>query len=251
MQHFKKHYSDPSFKNTFSNIQQCLRLNDLQDISDGTHFLLFEMIGLFSFKQWTLEKSIQFMLDFLKKLSLYPDYVTIHPDKISQWRHIYDNLNIPIKEDVECYWNDGDIGGFCTEFYINDVEIGNIVNTLDHSIDIGFGLERLLHVSNYLQSKSRLQILEETCNHLISEGITISHSKQGYILKKLITECVLSGSQQQHPYFIDIKNRLVSTYSKYLKSHTQKSLMNKTNEYWHSTLGLDMNRLSDYQKLLT
>lgn len=250
MQHFKNRYSDNNYQETFSNIQQCLRLNDLDEISDGTHFLLFEMIGLFSFKQWSLQKSIFFMLEFLQKLNLKPDYVTIHPDKISEWRYIYDHLNIPVQEDTECHWSDGDIGGYCTEFYINGVEIGNIVNTLGHSIDIGFGLERLLIVSNSIEQKSKIRILEDTSLHLISEGVSIGHNKQGYVLKKLINECVLLGSKLENPIFMDIRGRLISVYLRYNKSKFQKSLMNKTDEYWYNTLGINLKRIKDYEKLI-
>ena len=35
-----------------------------------------------------------------------------------------------VRIDNECLWSDGNIGGYCTEFYKNDIEIGNIVNTL-------------------------------------------------------------------------------------------------------------------------
>lgn len=250
MQHFKNKFSDNSYQDTFSNIQQCLRLNDLDEISDGTHFLLFEMIGLFSFKQWTLEQSILFMLEFLKRLDLKPDYVTIHPDKLSEWRGYYDKLNLPIKEDTECQWSDGDIGGYCTEFYINDVEIGNIVNTLGHSIDIGFGLERLLFVSNSLKTKTKLEILEETSLQLIKEGVKIGHYRQEYVLKKLLNESVFMGSQRTEKEFVDVKKRLIGVYQRYLKSRTQPQLMGKTDDYWYNTLGFDIKRIQEYQKLL-
>ena len=57
MQHFKPLYADLTYFDTFSNIQKCLRLNDLDEVGDGTHFLIFEMIGLFSFRSWSLQKS--------------------------------------------------------------------------------------------------------------------------------------------------------------------------------------------------
>lgn len=155
-----------------------------------------------------------------------------------------------MKEDPECHWSDGDIGGYCTEFYINDVEIGNIVNTLEHSIDIGFGLERLLFVSGNLQPKSKLEILEDTSLQLISEGVKIGHYRQEYVLKKLLNESVFLGSKRTEKEFVDIKNRLIGVYKRYLKSKTQPQLMNKTDDYWHNTLGFDIKRLHEYEKLL-
>jgi hypothetical protein len=40
------------------------------------------------------------------------------------------------------------MGGYCTEFYHNGVEIGNIVNTMDKFIDVGFGYSRLDAIVN-------------------------------------------------------------------------------------------------------
>ena len=81
MQHFKPQFSDPSFTDTFCTIQKCLRLNDLDEVGDGTHYLDFDMIGLFSFRHWTVPQSIDFFMEFLSSLNIKPDYVTIHPDK--------------------------------------------------------------------------------------------------------------------------------------------------------------------------
>ena len=76
-------------------------------------------------------------------LKIDVDYVTIHPDKLDEWRSLYDNYDVEVRADEECKWSDGDIGGYCTEFFKNDVEIGNIVNPLGTCIDVGFGLQRL------------------------------------------------------------------------------------------------------------
>ena len=49
MQQYKKLFSDVLYKGTFSNIQKCLRLNDLDEIGDGAHHLVFDMLGFFHF----------------------------------------------------------------------------------------------------------------------------------------------------------------------------------------------------------
>lgn len=249
MQHFKKQYSDTTFKDTFSNIQKCLRLNDLDEIGDGTHFLNFEMIGLFSFREKSLKFSIDFMISFLKKLNLKPDYVTIHPDKINEWKDLYKDYDFYIKEDSECIWSDGNIGGYCTEFYIDDIEIGNIVNTLGDCIDIGFGLERLLQVSNSLESKTKLQILEETSIQLISEGVNIGHCKQEYILKKLIIESIFLGSKIKNEQFDKIRFNLKKSYENYLKNKDKKKFINKSDEFWLDTFGFYKNKENYYRNI--
>src|SRR5690606_12822433 len=106
MQHFKTKYKDTNFRDTFSNIQKCLRLNDWKEIGDGTHFLIFEMIGLFSFREWSLQQSIDFMYEFLSKLNIKPDYVTMHKDKYEEWKSLYSKYEIEIRIDNECVWSD-------------------------------------------------------------------------------------------------------------------------------------------------
>ena len=58
-----------------------------------------------------------------------------------------------VVDDPECIWSDGLIGGYCCEMYVKDLEIGNLVHTLGHSVDVGFGLERLVQV---LEGKTRV-----------------------------------------------------------------------------------------------
>ena len=250
MQHFKKLYLDDNYRNTFSNIQKCLRLNDLDEIGDGTHYLTFNMIGLFSFKEWSLQQSIDFMWHFLDKIGLIPDYITIHPDKIDEWSSLYTKYHIEIKTDIECIWSDGNISGYCTEFYKNDVEIGNIVNTLDQSIDIGFGLERLLTLLDIQENKSRLDIIENCTLDLIESGVIPGHNKQGYILKKLITECILSGSVIQHDFFIQLKDNMRLSYFNYLKNKDKKKYQDKNDIFWKDTFGIDVGKIEIYEGLI-
>jgi hypothetical protein len=52
-----------------------------------------------------------------------------------------------VRHDSGCVWTDGNVGGFCSELFTPDgVEVGNLVNPLGHSIDVGFGYERILQV---------------------------------------------------------------------------------------------------------
>ena len=185
MQQFKSKFKDLNYKGTISNIQSCLRLNDIDEIGDGTHLLYFNMIGFFSFREWTVPQTINYWLDFLKIIGITPDYVTIHPDK-PEWSDFY--KDIEVRFDEECIWSDGDIGGYCTEFYKDGIEIGNIVNPLGTCIDVGFGLERLEMVLNKT-TKSKQETLVETIKKIIESGFVPGNNKQGYILKKLLRLC--------------------------------------------------------------
>ena len=91
MQKFKDKFKDKSYQGTISNIQSCLRLNDIKEIGDGSHLLYFNMIGLFSFRQLSVMETIDFWMEFLNKIGIIPDYVTIHPDKIN-WKEFYKSV---------------------------------------------------------------------------------------------------------------------------------------------------------------
>lgn len=249
MQHFKNKFSDPTILGTLTNIQKCLRLNDLHEVGDGTHYLTFEMIGLFSFRDWTVPQTIDFFFTFLNRLNIKVDYVTIHPDKFNEWKTFYSSYNVEIRQDDSCKWSDGNIGGYCTEFYKDNIEIGNIVNPLGTCIDVGFGLERLLQVSGGQEYLSKLNILENTCLDLINSGIILGNNKQSYILKKLITECILLGSEIKHPFFNQIKDRQLINYENYLKNKDKNKYRDKDSLFWLDTFGVDISKIDLYSKI--
>lgn len=251
MQQYKKLFNDDSYHNTFSNIQKCLRLNDWDEIGDSTHLLTFEMIGLFSFQEWTLQKSVDFMWHFLQKLNITPDYVTIHPDKYNEWKYFYDKHNIEIRHDPECIWSDGNIKGYCTEFYKNDVEIGNIVNTLNRSIDIGFGLERLIQVSGTeLKKYTKLEVLENTYYQLKKDGFEIGHNNQGHFYKKIIIESIMNGSKIDDENFLSIRKNIIKNYTMYIKRKDTPRYKDKDKHYWLSSTGINIDRIDEYQNII-
>jgi hypothetical protein len=250
MQRYKNLFKDVQYKGTFANIQKCLRLNDLDEIGDGTHSLSFDMLGLFSFRELTIKQSIDLMMEFCGSINIIPDYVTIHPDKINEWKVFYtDYPDIEIRPDTECKWSDGDLGGYCTEFYKNDIEIGNIVNTIDTCIDIGFGLERLLLVLGLLECNSKLQILEDTSLLLINNGVKIGHYKQEYILKKLVTESLFNGSLIDNQVFNDMRDSHRTVYRKFLQLSARNSNRGKPMSYYKETMGFDIIHLEYYKQL--
>lgn len=250
MQRYKHLFKDTRYKGTFANIQKCLRLNDLNEIGDSTHSLSFDMIGLFSFRELTVKQSIDFMMQFCISIGITPDYVTIHPEKINEWSQFYDDYPfVEIRIDNECTWSDGNLGGYCTEFYKNNIEIGNIVNTIDTCIDVGFGVERLLLVLGYNNCKTKLQLLEETCLLLINNNVTISHWKQGHVLKKLVSESLFLGSKLDNDIFNQVRNSHLVIYKNFLNLSKRNSNKNKPMLYYKETMGFDIEHLDYYKQL--
>lgn len=191
MQKLKKSFSDINIRRTtLSDVQTCLRLNDLEEIGDGTHYLDFQMLGLFSFRHWSLKQGVDFWLEFLDSVGVYPDTVTIHPDRSSH-RSLYEGVPVMINNDSNCIWSDGGIGGYCTEFYKDGIELGNIVIPLGECLDCGFGLER---IGGFMKGWSerkpdREEVLRRCVNILLKEGIFPCLRKQGYVLRKLVRIC--------------------------------------------------------------
>jgi len=200
MQQFKPLFRDPDYRGTQANIQGCLRVNDIEEIGDGTHLLYFEMMGLFSFREMTVKDAVGFWFDFLAEIGLCPDTVTIHPDKLDEWRSIYDGRSVKITADEQCIWSDGEIGGYCTEFYLHGVEIGNIVNTKGDCIDAGFGLDRLLLFLGD-PPVDGIQVLQRGILKIIDSGYRPGNKQQGYVLRKLLKELVRRNGVLDHPVY--------------------------------------------------
>jgi len=236
MQQFKSFFKDENHKGTISNIQSCLRLNDIDEIGDGTHLLYFNMIGFFSFRDLSVPQAIDYWMGFLKRIGITPDYITIHPDK-PEWSKFYDKYRVEVRLDDECIWSDGEIGGYCTEFYKDDIEIGNIVNPLGTCIDVGFGLERIEMVLNNT-TKSKEDTLKETVFKMIESGFAPGNNKQGYILKKLLRLCHKNDLVIDHDFYRDEVVRQEKILVKWERLKDKHK--DKPKEWWWDTHGIDL-----------
>lgn len=232
---------------TIFDIQRCLRMNDYTEIGDNTHYLVFDMIGMFSFRELSIQQTIDFWLGFLTELDIHISYVTIHPDK-PEWVKYYPS-NIKVVELEENKWSDGNIGGYCTEFFVGDVEIGNIVNPLGTCIDVGFGLQRLLNIKYDFSPPTKLEVIQKTCETLISSGVVPGSNKQQYILRKLLIDLLYIGGSIDHRFFDDIKSKQQDQYTKYLREKIKPKHKNKNSFYWLDTYGIDETDLDKYKIL--
>ncbi len=237
MQQYKPLFSDPSHIGTVANAQACLRMGDLDEIGDGTHFLHFTMLGLFSFREMAVGDAIDFWLEFLGTLGLVPDHVTIHPDRLEEWAPLYRG-RIPIIPDDECTWSDGSINGYCTEFYKDGIEIGNIVNPLGTCIDVGFGAERLDMIVNGTPPADALGTLRDTVTTIVESSYKPGNKEQGYVLRKLLRRIHVMGGALDHPYFEQEVVRQERLRSKYLRLREKYPDMPPA--WWFDTHGIDV-----------
>lgn len=236
MQKFKREFRDPGFRGrTLGNTQRCLRLGDINDIGDGTHLGTFDMLGMFSFRDWGVKEAVGFWMDFLLVLGLVPDYTTVHPDR-EQWRELYPGLRVEL--DPGCTWSDGETGGYCTEFYVGDLEVGNIVNPGGDCIDVGFGLERLESVVNGTPMPDRHSSLLRTAVSIIDSGVRPSATRQGYVLRRLLRQMVLEGIELDHDFYrqeLTRRLRSVERYHNLIGTHPGMS-----RDWWWQTHGVDL-----------
>ena len=236
MQQFKSLYKNSNYQGTIANIQGCFRLNDIDEIGDGSHSLRFDMMGLFSFRQLSVEQTIHFWFQFLQRIGINPSCVTIHPDKMREWSKFYDQYNVDILPDPNCTWSDGEQGGYCTEFYVGDLEIGNIVNTSGDCIDVGFGLDRLLLCLGETPF-SEQEVLKRGIISIIDSGFQPGNKQQGYVLRRLLRKLYKNGWSIDHCYFeqeIQRQKRLEKNYHRLLPKNP-----NRSREWWLNTHGID------------
>lgn len=255
MQQFKPMFKDVGVTDyTTANVQSCIRVNDYDEIGDGTHLIYFNMIGLFSFRHLSVPEAINFWTNFIEnELNLTIGHVTIHPDKLDEWSIYYqdDDKNVKYKiiPDEECTWSDGNgQEAYCTEFYIDDIEIGNIVNPMGDCIDAGFGLERLDMLVNKHKYVDKGELMKEAIRKIVNSGYVPGYKEQGYILRKLLRDLYKYGYNVDNDdpiynIYMDEVNRQNGMLDKYNKMKDTKKGRNKTRKWWYETQGVDLDLL--------
>ncbi|TWT02877.1 hypothetical protein FQU96_29710 [Reyranella sp. CPCC 100927] len=241
MQRFKSLFADTSYVGTVANIQSCLRLNDLEEVGDGTHCLRFDMMGLFSFRQMAVGDGIAFWHAYLRRIGITPTHVTVHPDRTALWRDLHP-ADIEVRPDPDCTWSDGGTGGYCTEFYVGDIEIGNIVNPRGDCLDVGFGLQRLEHVLG-VPPPSAVDLLREGISAILDAGYVPGNKAQGYALRRLLRTLWRQGGTLDHPVFHaerQRQERLRAMYHRLAPRHPGMSAA-----WWFDTHGIVLADVED------
>lgn len=177
-----------------SSLQSCIRTNDIDLVGDGTHLTYFQMLGNFSFGGIEYKQSVE-MWHEIVQIGIPITSVHVHPE--SSHRGLWEKLGYTVIDDPDCKWSDGDIGGYCCEMYNGELEVGNLVNTLGHSTDVGFGWERMVQV---MEGKKRVdetslfnQNLSPVCRDHVrtlesfwKNDIQPYNKGRGYVVRKML-----------------------------------------------------------------
>lgn len=196
MQPLKSRFQTPDGTG-HGNIQYCVRTNDIDEVGDGTHLTFFQMVGSFGFGTNNYGLHIDLWSSILSDLNIHPDTVHVHPESehgsLWQERGWGDRL----VDDRECQWSDGNVGGYCSELFVGELEIGNLVNPMGHSVDVGFGFERLLQVLSGVSRVDETELFRQdldpvsrdhfrTLTVFHEQGITPGNKGRNYVCRRLL-----------------------------------------------------------------
>ncbi|TSC94608.1 MAG: alanyl-tRNA synthetase [Candidatus Berkelbacteria bacterium Athens1014_28] len=258
MQQFKRYYlfPDESPSARIATCQKCLRTGDIDEVGDESHLTFFEMLGNFSFGypkkdgSYFKEEAIKMAWEFLtSKLEISADRISAtyfsgendllaDEESLKILEQIKELKKIESTGFSETFWSLGtenSPGGPTVEFYIDEVEVWNLVfneyvlhngkyvQSEFQGVDTGMGLERLLAVLNgekdvfktdlfapiiskienisgkkYSRNKKEFRIIADhlkAAMMLIADGVLPSNKDQGYILRRLIRRAIVKGKQ--------------------------------------------------------
>lgn len=160
MQRVRGRFKNPD-GTTHGSLQSCIRTNDLDLVGDGFHLTFFQMLGNFHFGG-SYQQSVELWHSLLSDLGLNNCIIHYHPDR-NDHCGLWERWGYKTEPDPSCRWSDGEIGGDCCEVYCQGLEIGNLVNTLGHSVDVGFGWERLFCVLEGKKRVDETSVFQHNC----------------------------------------------------------------------------------------
>lgn len=257
MQNLKPLFDKKDKRFNLSTMQTCIRTNDIDLIGDGTHLTSFKMIGNFSFSNPDYETSCNIWKQILNELNITNYKVHIHPE--SNFEKYWKEKEIVI--DKECLWSDGNIGGFCSEIYVNGLEIGNLVNPLKHSTDVGFGLERIYSVIENKQRVDETSLFDTSLDYILRDhvrtieclyknNICPSNKGQGYITRRLLRRIIPNITNKS--FIFDewteneskMRNDIINKAKRLLKRHKDKD-----SSWWWQSIGILPDELDFIKKI--
>jgi len=179
MQPLKHRFKEPD-GSKHGSLQSCLRTNDLDLVGDGTHLTYFQMLGNFCFggSEFNYEESVELWSSLMRELKVPITHVTVHPSQTGH-RKLWEKRGWEVRPDESCQWTDGEIGGYCCEMYADGLEVGNLVNTLGRSVDVGFGWERLHQVIEGKKFVHETSIFQQDLHPVVADHLRALEALSG------------------------------------------------------------------------
>jgi len=251
MQQLKEKFSDKDGSKCGS-LQSCVRTNDINLVGDGSHLTYFEMVGNFSFGRDDYFQVVDLWDSILRDLQIPVTHITYHPSQPKHRDYWMDKGYQVMPNEEDCIWSDGNIGGYCCEVFVKDLEIGNLVNTSGDSTDVGFGFERLLQVLENKKRVDETQLFRQdvhpvvrdhyrTLKSLRQNGIEPGYKNRQTICRRLVQRILkfdtdwskLSEFKDWLESEKNLQEKRIKTGRRVWFKHKNKSL-----EFWKCSFGL-------------
>lgn len=249
MQPVKSRFHRPDGQR-YGSLQSCIRTDDIDLVGDGSHLTYFEMLGNFSFGGDDYHVSVELWHSILTDLGISGTHVRLHPSQIEHIR-LWERFGYDIRPDESCVWTDGQIGGFCSEVFVEDLEIGNLVNPLGHSTDVGFGWERLLQVVERKSRVDQTSLFDQSLHPVVSDhsrtigvlwdnGISPGNKGRNYVCRRLLRRMLRLNVE---PLGFDFEEWLMCEQELREQSIRRgrrlwRKHRNKPPEFWWETFGI-------------
>jgi alanyl-tRNA synthetase len=234
-----------------STYQSCIRTNDIDLVGDGTHLTSFTMIGTFGFGTNNYEEHCVLWSKIVDKLKLPVTHVTFHPN--SNHENIWKLLGYKTIPSYDCVWSQGAEykESFCSELFIDDLEIGNLVNPDDISVDVGFGLERLLMIYENVNKVDETSAFDQSLTNIgrdykrtlelfYNNSIHPGNKGRNYICRKLLRTFIrLENNFDKFIFkpYIDSEiiqlEKVKENYRRY-----KNKFKNQNGKFWWETFGI-------------
>lgn len=256
MQVIQDNFTEPILER-YSSLQSCIRTNDIDFVGDGSHLTYFEMLGNFSFQNYDYSYACLMWNRIIRELHLPVSHITVHP---TQQAHslLWKEMGYFVVEDESCVWSNGNIGGYCCEVFCDDLEVGNLVNPLEHSVDVGFGFERLVQVYEGKERVDDTSLFDTSLPYILRDhlraltslyntGISPGAKGPNSICRQLVRRIL--PFQYTLPNWLTVwierEKRLIEQKQSLLIKY-ENQFVNKSFEYWYQTYGLTEEEITQY-----
>lgn len=249
MQLLKDKFDNPDMSQ-LSTYQNCIRTNDIDLVGDGTHLTSFTMIGTFGFGTNDYETHCVLWSNIVRQLKLPITHVNFHPE--STHEQIWKKLGFNTISNNECVWSQGPgfKESYCCELFVDDLEIGNLVNPDGRSIDVGFGFERLLMLFEGVDRVDKTSVFDQSCTHIgrdhkrtlelmYHHNIQPGNKGRNYICRRLLRKFIKLESNYDVIFKPYVETELLQLEK--VKENYQRykhKFKDKDNKFWWETFGV-------------